>query len=363
LPRLSTAFQSLERNLILESTRGEKEQYIFRQCAPTVVLVVTKDGLGSGVVIDNMGHVVTNHHVVTPHSTVAVVFKPRNGQDLTKDLARKAIVEKIDPIADLALLRIENPPHPISIAAFGDSSALEVGMDVHSIGHPLGEIWTYSRGTISALRNNYEDTIGGQLFRANVIQHQTPINPGNSGGPLLIDACLFVGINTFTKGREGLNFAVSVDTIRRFLEAPAPQVTSRPENPRLSCPRSEQYDLGHLGWGLIGGCYLEVQSPPPNWWLVRRGAESESYVVADLDHNGYLETAMVRNKERGGYLWATDSDCDGIVDAVGHQPEGSQDITTYSQPQERIVLKEIVREMDYALRVKAIPHSTLKVCQ
>ncbi|MDH4079788.1 MAG: serine protease [Nitrospira sp.] len=362
LRRLSPVFQNLEKDLILKSTRGEKEQRLFRECAPAVVLVLTKDSLGSGVIIDKSGHVITNHHVVGPNSTVAVVFKPRNGEDLTKDLARRATVEKVDEIADLALLKIDTPPQALSSLPLGNAGILEVGTDVHSIGHPEGEIWTYTRGTISAIRKNYETTIEGKVFRANVIQHQTPTNPGNSGGPLLSDSCAVVGINTFVKGREGLNFAVSVDTVRRFLDAPKSNLAPAPVQPQPNCPKNEQYDLVRFGWGMIAGCYVEKSGAPPNWWISRPNPNDEPYSAVDLDHNGWLETAMIKNED-GGYLWAFDNDCDGFVDAVGYQSEGSADIQSYSQPRQRISLREVVSQIDYALKAKAIPHPTLRVCQ
>ena len=194
LQRLSPIFRNLEKNLILEHTRGQKEQRIFREAAPAVVMVVTNDGMGSGIVIDGAGYVLTNHHVVASYSTVAIIFRPQNGEELIKNLAWKATVEKIDEIADLALLKIENPPPTLQILKLGNSKALEVGMNVHSIGHPYGENWTYTQGTISALRKNYETEFDGKTFRANIVQHQSPTDPGNSGGPLLNDSGQVVGI-------------------------------------------------------------------------------------------------------------------------------------------------------------------------
>lgn len=363
LPRLSPIFRGLERDLILEHTRGQKEQMIYREAAPAVVLVVTKEGMGSGIVIDNQGHILTNNHVVTSNRTVAVIFKPRNGEELTKDLARKATVEKVDATMDLALLTIENPPPLLPVLQFADSTSLEVGMDVHSIGHPYGETWTYTRGTISALRKNYEADLQGKAFRANIIQHQTPTNPGNSGGPLLNDSGQVVGINTFVKEGQGLNFAVSADTIAQFLKAPRATTVATNENAGLLCPKHEQYDLVRSGLGLIWGCYLDVRSAPPNWWVVRRNEQEAVYVAADLDHNNVIETARIKNVKQGGYLWAADTDCDGIIDAIGLQPEGSADITSYAQPSKGTLLTNLVREMASALRSKTIPHPSLKVCQ
>jgi len=105
-----------------------------------------------------------------------------------------------------------------------------------------------------------------------------------------------------------------------------------------------------------------VKAPSPNYWFIQPSEQDEPYWAVDLDHNGSLETARMKNPKRGGYLWAIDNDCDGFVDAVGHQPQGRQEIETYSQPQRRIALTEIAPEIDFALKGKVIPHSNLKVC-
>ena len=92
-------------------------------------------------------------------------------------------------------------------------------MDVHAIGHPTGEAWTYTTGVISQYRQAYEWQVEDDPIkhRADIIQTQTPINPGSSGGPLFGDSSSLIGVNSFKAGGEGLNFAVSVDEVRKFL--------------------------------------------------------------------------------------------------------------------------------------------------
>ena len=93
-----------------------------------------------------------------------------------------------------------------------------VGDSVHAIGHPHGEIWSYSKGYISAHREDYSWDVGDQNYRGDVYQMQTPINPGNSGGPLLNDYGNVVGINTFINTRgQGITYAVTVKEIIKFL--------------------------------------------------------------------------------------------------------------------------------------------------
>jgi Trypsin-like peptidase domain len=141
-------------------------------------------------------------------------------------------------VRDLALLQPRALPSrgikPIKIAA---QDTIEVGSDVRAIGHPTGEIWTYTTGIVSQIRPDYEWSYDAQdvKHRATVIQTQTPINPGNSGGPLLSDEGQLVGVNTFgSTGRQGLNFAISARDVRAFLAAPANQIVRKNEcEPRL----------------------------------------------------------------------------------------------------------------------------------
>src|SRR5262249_1261133 len=142
-------------------------------------------------------------------------------------------VIKTDPVHDLALLRPKALPSraikPIIIAT---QDNIEVGADVRAIGHPTGEIWTYTTGIVSQIRPNYEWSYDEKdvKHRATVIQTQTPINPGNSGGPLLGDDAQLIGVNTFgPKDTQGLNFAISAKDVRAFLAAPATQTAVEEE--------------------------------------------------------------------------------------------------------------------------------------
>ena len=195
-------------------TRGPQDISLFREAAPSVVLIVAKDKLGSGSLLqDNV--ILTNLHVVKENQEVAIIFKPMNPNGkATADEVVIADVIKIDVQRDLALLRPRSLPNrtvrPLQIS----SQDIEVGADVRAIGHPNGENWTYTKGIVSSVRPDYE----WLAHRATVIQTQTPINPGNSGGPLLSDDGKIVGVNSFgDKGAEGLNFAVAAKEISYFL--------------------------------------------------------------------------------------------------------------------------------------------------
>jgi S1-C subfamily serine protease len=214
------------------TTRGARNVAIFRDAAPAVVLVVTNDGIGSGSLLDN-GTILTNWHVVSGNKQVNVIFKPTDplGKLSSQDMAAADVV-KVDRTRDLALLQPRVLPSrlikPIKVAP-GDN--LEVGADVHAIGHPTGEAWTYTTGIVSQIRPDYEWTGGPKdvKHRANVVQTQTPINPGNSGGPLLEDSGMLVGVNSFrAQDAQGINFAIAAKDVRSFLASPVAQTA--PEN-------------------------------------------------------------------------------------------------------------------------------------
>ena len=202
-----------------EQSRSAADARIYRTTSPSVVLVATKDGLGSGSLIGPFGEVLTNWHVVRGHGEVGVIFKPAaEGAVPGKDDILTGFVVKYDEVTDLALIKVANAPVGASFLRLGDTSEISVGLDVHAIGHPLGGRWTYTKGIISQYRLGFEwPGEDGTKHRADLIQTQTPINPGNSGGPLISESGTLIGVNTFKAEGEGLNFAVSVDDVKKFL--------------------------------------------------------------------------------------------------------------------------------------------------
>ena len=204
-------------------TRGAQDISLFRNAAPSVVLIWTKDGaLGSGSLLkDNT--ILTNRHVVGDEREVTVIFKPSDLSGKAKnDEVVQADVIKLDGLRDLALLRPASIPsrRPLDISV---EDNIDVGTDVAAIGHPRGKTWTFTKGIVSAFRPAFEWSGGPNDSKhvATVIQTQTPINPGNSGGPLLTEDGKIVEVNSFgTTGAENLNFAIAAKEIRAFLANP-----------------------------------------------------------------------------------------------------------------------------------------------
>ncbi len=170
--------------------------------------VIPETGVGSGVIYDGRGWILTNRHVVEGSDQMQVELN--DGRIFT------GTVYGIDTLTDLAIVKIEAADLPT--AAVGKSSALKVGQLVIAIGSPLG---TYSNsvtsGIVSATGRSIT-TNGGQNLN-NLIQTDAAINPGNSGGPLLDANGNVVGINTaIAADSNGIGFAIPIDIARPIME-------------------------------------------------------------------------------------------------------------------------------------------------
>jgi S1-C subfamily serine protease len=357
--RVLSALESLPKTLILEQTRGAVDTAVYKEAAPGTVLIVTDTALGSGILINSTGEILTNYHVIHGAKRVAVVFKPERGVEVRKDLAYAAIPIKVDETSDLAMLKVEAPSpllHPLSM---GDTSKLEVGDDVHAIGHPDGEVWTYTTGTISQIRPKYKWKDENIAHSATVIQTQTAINPGNSGGPLLNNKAQVIGINSFRMEGEGLNYAIAGDTIETFLKRPTNRVTEGPAKENDKVSRIERFG------GNIAGAYMQSQNPPPDVWFVLQGdQEMPEYAVMGASTKDKLDTVFkgVDPKWRlTAYYY--DTNCDGVVDLIGYSAAGSTKIDRYQRPETEIRLDSLAPDVARAFETGLIPYHQIKFCR
>ena len=194
-----------------------------RKLRPSVVRVeaesITLDasgrssrGVGTGVIIDSEGHIVTNNHVVVDEdgndSRISVTLA--DGRTLAAEIVGR------DPATDLAVLKIDGQGFQPVI--FGQASNLEVGADVVAIGHALGLAGepTVTRGIVSAKDRAIR---AGQYSISGAIQTDASINPGNSGGPLVDVFGQVVGINTAViKETSNIGLAISIDLVKSVVE-------------------------------------------------------------------------------------------------------------------------------------------------
>ncbi|MDK2959938.1 MAG: hypothetical protein PWP12_122 [Bacillota bacterium] len=168
-----------------------------------------KEGVGSGIIFDQAGYILTNHHVVGGARRITVTLA--DGRQVPGSLVGS------DPATDLAVVKIN--ASGLTPAVLGDSTKLRVGELAVAIGNPLGLEFQRSvtAGIISAVNRTIE-TDDGKLLE-NLIQTDAPINPGNSGGPLLNARGEVIGINTAkARAAEGMGFAIPVSLARPVIE-------------------------------------------------------------------------------------------------------------------------------------------------
>jgi len=172
---------------------------------------VPKSGTGSGSIIDEEGHVLTNYHVVKDADNLSVTLG--DGSEY------KGSVVGVDPENDLAVIKFNPKGKLLTVVPFGSSNKLKVGQKVLAIGNPFALERTLTTGIVSGLGRPVRNESG--LIIQQMIQTDASINPGNSGGPLLNSSGEMIGINTMifspSGGSVGIGFAVPVDTAKRVV--------------------------------------------------------------------------------------------------------------------------------------------------
>ncbi|MCW2981649.1 MAG: hypothetical protein JWO14_3376, partial [Solirubrobacterales bacterium] len=184
---------------LTSSEGGNSINQIYKADGSGVAFIESKvsEGVdsGSGIVLDDEGHVLTNNHVVEGGETIRVSFEAEGKM-------YPAEVVGTEPNKDLALLKVDAPASQLHPLKLGDSSKMEVGDPVVAIGNPFDLQRTVTSGIVSALQR--EITAPDGVTIDNVIQTDAAINPGNSGGPLINSAGEVIGINSqIETGGEG----------------------------------------------------------------------------------------------------------------------------------------------------------------
>jgi Do/DeqQ family serine protease len=182
----------------------------FGEGGPGVPPGRSQTSVGSGVIVDPIGLVITNNHVIENMTEAKIALADRREFD--------AEIVLRDPRTDLAVLRLKNASN-LAVLPLGNSEALEVGDIVLAIGNPFGVGQTVTQGIISALARTQVGITDYQFF----IQTDAAINPGNSGGALVDMQGRLVGINTaiFSRsgGSHGIGFAIPAAMVRAVLES------------------------------------------------------------------------------------------------------------------------------------------------
>ncbi len=178
------------------------------------------NGVGSGFVFDQSGHIITNHHVIDNSEKIVVTFLDGSSYN--------ANIVGSDPFTDIAVIKVDAEPYLLHPLPVGDSSNLKVGMQVVAIGNPFGLSGSMTAGIVSQLGRLLPSQDTGFSI-PDVIQTDAAINPGNSGGPLLNMKGEVIGINTAIQSAigefTGIGFAIPSKTVSKI----APQLIEEGE--------------------------------------------------------------------------------------------------------------------------------------
>jgi S1-C subfamily serine protease len=228
----------------------------------------TSQNLGSGVIVNDDGFILTNYHVISGGRQIQVTLG-----DQTRYNATALDIDRSD---DLALIKI-NPRKKLAFLPLGDSDRLQVGQKVLAIGNPFGLEGTLTTGVVSSIGRTIQATEGARL--EGMIQTDAAINGGNSGGPLLDSEASVIGINTAILGEKniGIGFALPVNRAKALLEDyRAGRVTERPHLGATTVPIAG--DLANaLGLPARGG--LLIQQVQPNSSAEAAGLRGAQQVV------------------------------------------------------------------------------------
>ena len=272
-----------------------------------------QEGAGSGFVVDERGHIVTNYHVVQ-QALEGETNQLTEGAEITVTFAGSeekipVNVLGINPLYDMAMLQLVNSndlPESAKPIPLADSDELKVGQKVVAIGNPFGLESTVTTGIVSAVNRSFIPSIGG--IYVPMVQTDAAINPGNSGGPLLNSKGELVGINTAIiptvgisgdRGNLGIGFAMPSNALRDNLtdlqESKVIDVTSRPRlgiqavalQQLFDNAAFERYDLPKNGVAII---LVEPSGPGANAGL-KAMLENETEKTYDADTGDVITEA------------------------------------------------------------------------
>jgi S1-C subfamily serine protease len=202
--------ESIEQAVASATAPSAYSAQVYQVIFPSLVVIQTqretapedeKYGVGSGVVINEAGEILTAFHVVDEASVIEVLFA--DGSQAT------AKIISSEPEMDIAVLHPDHPPDLIVPAVLGNPGAMRIGDEAYAVGNPLGLTASMSAGVISGF-NRSIPVANGELKLEGLIQFDTAVNPGNSGGPLLNRQGQVVGIVTALANPSEQNFFVGI---------------------------------------------------------------------------------------------------------------------------------------------------------
>jgi S1-C subfamily serine protease len=199
------------------STSPASAESIYKQVSAGVVTITSNVGngqaIGSGIVLDTSGDILTNAHVIAGARQMQVTLS--NGQTVTATLVGS------NSAADLAVIRVSVPASSLHPVTLGNSDSVQIGDMVYAIGSPFGLSGSLTEGIVSNLNQGGSASTGASM--SGLIQTDAAINPGNSGGPLVNAQGQVIGINNSIEspvdGNVGVGFAIPINQVKQILSS------------------------------------------------------------------------------------------------------------------------------------------------
>jgi len=307
---------------------------IYESFGNTVVFIgnYEEQNTGSGFLIDEAGLILTNWHVIDKADQVAVWTLPNDGAP-----SEYVLFEELDPMVgtvvatnkleDLAIIKVGNFPQKINPVTLGSIKDIRIGDKVYAIGHPEGLPWTFTDGTVSQIRKNHKWKYkSGSSHKATLIQTQTPINPGNSGGPLFSESGKLIGINTLQAGGQNLNFAVSVEHAKNFINK-NPDI--KKVNPGASIMKKDYPNAKVQDYNKNGTI--------DTWYIDENKNGKIDTAFIDDNEDGLIEAILIDENENG--IWEIqimDDDGNGNPDRalLDNNEDKKPDVIAYDYDQD-----------------------------
>lgn len=263
------------------------------------VLTDLGGGLGSGFVVDDQGHILTNYHVVEGVTDLEVAF--------SSGFKARGEVIGTDLDSDLAVIKVDAPPEELDPLPLGDSDLVQVGQTVIAIGNPFGLSGTMTVGIVSGLgrtlRSMHTTADGGTFSAGDIIQTDAAINPGNSGGPLINLNGEVIGVNQAIRTNNvsasgdplnsGVGFAIPINIVKRV--TPSLIANGSYDYPYLGITSTNEISLIEqeaLGLATSNGVYITGVTPGTAADRAGLRAGSAETSVLGLQAGGDLITAI-----------------------------------------------------------------------
>ncbi|MFV0136435.1 S1C family serine protease [Streptomyces sp. HMX87] len=289
-------------------------QRVIDDVLPSVVQIQARDDLGSGVVYDDQGHVVTNAHVVGDARSFRVTTA-NSEEPLAATLVSSY------PEQDLAVIKLDRLPDGVKAARFGDSARVEVGQIVLAMGSPLGLSSSVTQGIVSATGRTVTERGGGGGTGAtipNMVQTSAAINPGNSGGALVNLDGQVIGIPTLAaidpglgdSQAPGIGFAIPASMVRTV----ADQII---EHGRVT-------DSGRAALGIVGRTVIDA------------GYRASGVAVVEVEDGGAADDAGIRAGDVITGLGGTDiTTITSLAEALASMRPGDRTTVTFTRDGDR----------------------------